>query len=233
MGTAISAGLNGLAGQVKVLQGDLFEPVTGYEFDVILANPPFVAAPDPTVHAQLVNLSLYAAGGPDGLNVTRRILEGAHTMLADNGFVLVVGDMPNIQSSAPSWASCFLENLSLHVVYAPEHSQTSEEYAAFRGPPVSSARSAWADAMRNAGAECMTDALLVAWHSSPGSWTTTPWHAQGFESWLEDGRTAHSVRTAVAKASLLKCAVEPCEFLHTAEDEPWLPPTWTAGAYAR
>ena len=37
----INALLNGVEDEVKVLHGDLFDPVAGREFDVVLFNPPF------------------------------------------------------------------------------------------------------------------------------------------------------------------------------------------------
>lgn len=39
--TRINALLNGVEERVEVLQGDLFEPVQGRRFDVVLFNPPY------------------------------------------------------------------------------------------------------------------------------------------------------------------------------------------------
>jgi HemK-related putative methylase len=39
--TSINAMLNGLEDRIEVLQGDLFAPVTGRRFDLILFNPPY------------------------------------------------------------------------------------------------------------------------------------------------------------------------------------------------
>jgi hypothetical protein len=43
--TAFNAALNGL-GHVEARQGDLFEPVAGAEFDLVISNPPFIISPD-------------------------------------------------------------------------------------------------------------------------------------------------------------------------------------------
>ena len=39
---SINALMNGMDGKIDVLQGDLFAPVAGRRFDVVLFNPPFV-----------------------------------------------------------------------------------------------------------------------------------------------------------------------------------------------
>src|SRR5262249_15453830 len=41
----INAALNGL-GHVEARQGSWFEPVAGEEFDLVVANPPYVVSPD-------------------------------------------------------------------------------------------------------------------------------------------------------------------------------------------
>jgi len=41
----LNAGLNGLRSRVRVLHGDLFAPVAGRRFDLVLFNPPFVDEP--------------------------------------------------------------------------------------------------------------------------------------------------------------------------------------------
>jgi HemK-related putative methylase len=41
----LNAGLNGLRSRVRVLHGDLFTPVAGRRFDLVLFNPPFVDEP--------------------------------------------------------------------------------------------------------------------------------------------------------------------------------------------
>ena len=54
----------------EVRVGDLYAPVRGEQFDLIVANPPFVASPYET-HAPS-----YHAGGPTGDRVLRRIVAG-------------------------------------------------------------------------------------------------------------------------------------------------------------
>jgi ribosomal protein L3 glutamine methyltransferase len=78
---------HGLPDRVTLIEGDLFEPLKSERYDLILANPPYVdaaaiaafppeyAAEPPTAHA----------GGPDGLDVVRRILVGAPNHLTAEG----------------------------------------------------------------------------------------------------------------------------------------------------
>ncbi len=64
------------------LEGDLFGPVGGERFDLILANPPFVASP--------VYELTYRDGGPSGADVLRRIVASLPDFLAPGGLAQVV-----------------------------------------------------------------------------------------------------------------------------------------------
>jgi len=70
-------------------QGNLFIPVKGQRFTAILSNPPYIPKGDipglaPEVQ-QEPNLAL--AGGEDGLDFYRRIVQEGRSYLADNGFI--------------------------------------------------------------------------------------------------------------------------------------------------
>lgn len=81
----INAALNGLSHKVEFLIGDLLEPVRGRQFDRICCNPPFMPVPPG------IRFPAYADGGPDGLAVVRRVLEGLQEVLAPNGRADIVG----------------------------------------------------------------------------------------------------------------------------------------------
>ena len=73
---------------VRVLQGDLLEPVAGETFDVILSNPPYVPAADdrlPTGGA-----ARCWDAGTDGRAVLDRICADAPAHLAPGGVLLLV-----------------------------------------------------------------------------------------------------------------------------------------------
>jgi ribosomal protein L3 glutamine methyltransferase len=81
--------------RVRLLQGDVFEPVGDARYDLIVANPPYVSDAEmaalPAEYGHEPDLALRAGG--DGLDVVRRILAGAPRYLAPEGALFVeVGD---------------------------------------------------------------------------------------------------------------------------------------------
>ena len=81
----------GLAGQVEVRTGHWYEPVAGQRFDLIAANPPYVAAGDPRVEPGVRRheppQALFA--GIDGLDALREVIAGAPGHLAPGGWLAV------------------------------------------------------------------------------------------------------------------------------------------------
>jgi ribosomal protein L3 glutamine methyltransferase len=81
---------SGLAARIRLVQGDLFTPVAGERYDLILANPPYVDAPAmtklPAEYRHEPALAL--AGGADGLAIIRRILAEAPAHLTERGGLL-------------------------------------------------------------------------------------------------------------------------------------------------
>lgn len=78
---------HGLQGRIALREGDLFAPVEGARFDLILTNPPYVDASavarfPPEYAAEPI---VAHAGGTDGLDIVRRILRGAPDHLAADG----------------------------------------------------------------------------------------------------------------------------------------------------
>lgn len=74
----------------EFLTGDLFEPVRG-RFDLILCNPPYIPEGELPVLAREVQFEprLALAGGPDGLNVYRRIASRFEEHLNPGGALLL------------------------------------------------------------------------------------------------------------------------------------------------
>ncbi|WP_029348835.1 50S ribosomal protein L3 N(5)-glutamine methyltransferase [Bosea sp. 117] len=78
---------HGLADRIALFEGDLFAPLKGRRYDLIITNPPYVdaeamaALPAEYRHEP----SLAFAGGPDGLDIVRRILAEAPAHLARAG----------------------------------------------------------------------------------------------------------------------------------------------------
>ncbi|GAA4064630.1 HemK2/MTQ2 family protein methyltransferase [Nonomuraea soli] len=74
--------------RVRVLRGDLFDPLAGEQFDVILANPPYVAgrAAAPGAHSRARAWD----AGLDGRRLVDRICAAAPRHLAPGGSLLMV-----------------------------------------------------------------------------------------------------------------------------------------------
>jgi release factor glutamine methyltransferase len=89
-----------LAGRVHVLAGDLFEPLQGRvpagAVDLIVANPPYLTSPVvPTLPVEVRDWEPRAAldGGPDGLDVIRRLLDEAPEWLRpERGLLVEIGE---------------------------------------------------------------------------------------------------------------------------------------------
>ena len=107
----------------RVFQGDLFEPLPATlrgRVDVLAANAPYVPTgaigmmpPEARLHERLVALD----GGPDGLDVVRRVAAQAGEWLAPGGHLLVEAS----EGQAPSAAETFARNgLTPRVAYSEE-----------------------------------------------------------------------------------------------------------------
>jgi ribosomal protein L3 glutamine methyltransferase len=81
---------HGLHDRIALREGDLFAPLEGARFDLILANPPYVDEatiggfpPEFAAEPKIAH-----AGGADGLEIVRRILERAHAHLKPEGVLV-------------------------------------------------------------------------------------------------------------------------------------------------
>ena len=84
-----NADLNGVA--VRFLQGDLWEPLSGMTFDLILSNPPYIPTEDcKTLQPEVMREPVMALdGGQDGLDFYRRIAHKAQEHLLPGGMIAV------------------------------------------------------------------------------------------------------------------------------------------------
>ena len=88
----LTAGLNGLA-NVEVVEGDLFEPVTGRSFDLIVADPPFVISPETDL---LFRHSPFARD-----ELSREVVRSAAAHLTDGGFAYLLVNW--VQEPGADW----------------------------------------------------------------------------------------------------------------------------------
>ena len=78
-----------LGARVELCLGDLYAPVSGRAFDMIVSNPPYLGACDMAQLQREVRRepALALFGGEDGLDVYRRLAQGAATMLKPGGHI--------------------------------------------------------------------------------------------------------------------------------------------------
>jgi len=78
------------APRVRCVASDWFTALRGERFDLVLANPPYVAADDPHLDEGDLRFEPRAAlvGGADGLDCIRQIVREAHDHLARGGWLL-------------------------------------------------------------------------------------------------------------------------------------------------
>lgn len=89
-----NVGAYGLNERVNLLEGDLLSPLTGRRYDLVIANPPYVAAPEVATFAPeyAAEPRMAHVGGADGLELVRRILDGIGAHLSPGGaLVMEVG----------------------------------------------------------------------------------------------------------------------------------------------
>lgn len=94
---------HGLSQRVQLFESDVFVALpSDQQYDLIVANPPYVDKPDmqslPEEYRHEPELGLTAGG--DGLDIVRRIIEGAPDRLTDSGVLIVeVGNsQPAVES---------------------------------------------------------------------------------------------------------------------------------------
>jgi ribosomal protein L3 glutamine methyltransferase len=95
---------HGVGDRLSLLQGDLWQPVAGRKYDLIVSNPPYVSDAEmaalPPEYAHEPELGLRS--GPEGLDIVARILAGARAHLRPGG-ILVVEVGNSAEAVARSW----------------------------------------------------------------------------------------------------------------------------------
>ena len=77
--------------QISLIQSDLYTNVPDKKYDMIITNPPYVNSDSmsklPAEYLHEPNIAL--AGGDDGMDLVRKIVEGAKTRLKPHGILMV------------------------------------------------------------------------------------------------------------------------------------------------
>lgn len=88
-----NAHTHNVAGRIRWLCGDLFAPLNASEqFDLIASNPPYIAVAEIEMLSADVRLHEPRSaldGGPDGLDIIRRLIAGAPQHLVSQGKLLI------------------------------------------------------------------------------------------------------------------------------------------------
>ena len=85
----INAALNGID-NVEFREGDMFAPVAGEKFDLIISQPPFVSTPPGLTAAA------YESGGARGDELPLRLLGEIPAYLASNGRAVILAEWPEL-----------------------------------------------------------------------------------------------------------------------------------------
>jgi release factor glutamine methyltransferase len=75
--------------QVQFLQGEWFEPLQARCFDLLVSNPPYVAAADPALAALHYEPHEALTPGPTGLEALTTLIAGAPPHLAPGGWLIL------------------------------------------------------------------------------------------------------------------------------------------------
>ena len=86
--------------------GDWFAALSGKRFDMIVANPPYVAAADPALQQLAAEPRIALCDGPTGLEALTTIAAGAPAHLHDRGWLIV----EHGRDQAPSVAQLLLQH---------------------------------------------------------------------------------------------------------------------------
>jgi release factor glutamine methyltransferase len=106
---------NGVAGRLEVRVGDLWQPVAGEHFDLIVSNPPYIASDViPTLSQEVQREPRIALdGGPDGLAFYDRICAAARDHLVGGGALVVEHGFDQAEPVRARLSGCGLTEVTL------------------------------------------------------------------------------------------------------------------------
>jgi release factor glutamine methyltransferase len=88
-----NAAKHGVSDRIKLLQGNLFEPLNGSDvFDIIVSNPPYIPTGEiPSLQNEIKNFEPIKAldGGADGLDYYRKIMSKIDPFLKPEGYIVL------------------------------------------------------------------------------------------------------------------------------------------------
>ena len=102
---------------VALLRGDLTVPLGAASVDALVANPPYIAsaeyaALDPSVRDWEPSMAL--VGGPDGLDVTRRLLDDGRRVVTPGGWIALELDATRAEATASLAGAYGWQGVTIH-----------------------------------------------------------------------------------------------------------------------
>ena len=158
----LNGALNDVEGDVVV---DRVNNVADGTYDVILANPPYVATPSS------LSYEAFAAGGPDGYDVLKDVVTYAARHLAEDGLLACVFELNGPPEAlfakvALAWASGGSLNARCCVVHDVLTERTSPKAVAERRGGAQA--DAWLANYRDQNINCVANAVLLLGRTSGG-----------------------------------------------------------------
>jgi release factor glutamine methyltransferase len=98
--------------EIDFRHGRWFEPVAGERFELIVANPPYVASGDPHLESLRFEPQGALVGGPDGLDSIRDITKTAPLHLVSGGWLLLEHGQGQEQAVGSLLAAAGLESIA-------------------------------------------------------------------------------------------------------------------------
>lgn len=167
---AFAMALNAV-GNVECRQGDLFEPVAGERFGLIVSNPPFVISPDARFE--------YRDSGLPGDEVCRRIVARAPAHLDDGGWCQLLANWAHV--AGVDWRerlATWIEGTGCDAWIVQREVQDVETYAStwirHEGDDADRSREAfdaWMEHYERTGVEAVGAGLITMRRST----SSTPW----------------------------------------------------------
>ena len=108
-----NANRNGV--EIRFVQGDLWQPLEGRVFELILSNPPYIPTEEcSTLQYEVMQEPRMALdGGADGLDFYRRIAQGAAVHLAPDGLIAVEVGIGEAKDVAALFAAAGLQDVQI------------------------------------------------------------------------------------------------------------------------
>jgi len=154
--TRFNALLNSLHTRISVAQGNLWDPVYGKKFGVVLTNPPYI--PNPSA---VGTLDLFGDGGSSGEEIIARVFEGLKDYAEPNALVAMVGNLVNPASYAGKVEKWTGKGMKGKTVYG--RAWSADEYAALivQLPVTSPKVQQYAAGLKQSGVNSIANGCVV------------------------------------------------------------------------